>query len=566
MKNIKQILLILGVALVGLASCQKKDLDTETIDQQYSMLGATCSHDSMIHYSAVQPNDTSFGWVEHYYCPDCGGYFADPDGKQPLENVIIWGSSLNLNSTEEYMSIFSETYDYITSNPDAYGEENAWISGAAILDLLKNAALNELGEVLKKLLDVYHKATGPKPAPTVNDYLKQIMDQLGNIESAINAVSSTIKKLDEKNMMVERERNVFYMANATHPAFRAVLDQLEGVSDTSQVTADKKIKIQNIVDGWYNKGIYNGVSYDNCYVKICDLMHFFNGYVASKSFPQMYDEVVFASTPWKHEQEMSKFMIRIDDMMNLTEAYFMMTLYLYFHPDNTSAEKLKLLTTELQAYHKVIDANPVPLHEKNFREWMWRDASGNTHLHEYYLNQKLYDYPMNHITYYIYENKHLEWHKESTVRPLLNIARTSNDNIAIFSGEGYVIFNYYYNSHFMTNFYEMLIKAGFENVVPFSKNGRIVFRDNAPYKYTQGDPDFKMECGEIRFHGNPGPMYFSNVVDGDGFKLLNYGAETIFQAGVRWGVDWKKANEIQDPGKSTDNVFQSITFQNSRRR
>lgn len=557
MKKTLYTIIILSFSALALCSCQKMDQESTGYEDLVTsrMYGSSCTHSNMEYVAALEPDEYSYGCVEHYCCPDCGACFSDAEGRNVLDDITVWGSSINLNCAEfvdnltaEYESLFADE------------ESNSFIAASEILNLLKSAALNELGEVWNKLLDVYHKATGPKPAPTMDDYLLGIMNQLGNIENAINAVSSTLKELDEKNMMVERERGIFYLANTTHPSFMAVMKQLEQVSIPSEITDEKKEKVRKIVNDWYDKGVFNGTDYKDCYVTICDLMHFFNGYIASRSFPEMYDRIVNNSTPWKHEQEQMKYMIRISDVMNLTEAYFMMALYLNFNVDKTSAEKLKLLNSELQAYHKVIEANPVPAPEKGYFEWTW---PGKTKLDEYYIFNEMWKYPNLDDAYNRVVNEKWSW---QWGQPLELMWGQSHDgkHVELTREENMVIWNYYKSSARISSYYDAIVKLGMKGVVSFKEKGRIVCYDNHKWEISIDKGRYKNKFWgyyrAFRFVGdNPGWINFDNVVSPDGFTFF----QAPFRTGLEWALDeiehkWP-TNIIYGPGKSDGLVFEAVT-------
>jgi hypothetical protein len=43
----------------------------------------------IIHVDAKEPLDHEDGWIEHYACKTCGAYFADQEGKQPLDASAV---------------------------------------------------------------------------------------------------------------------------------------------------------------------------------------------------------------------------------------------------------------------------------------------------------------------------------------------------------------------------------------------------------------------------------------------------------------------------------------------
>lgn len=568
-------LLILALAAGSFCSCQKEeaeDIATGDYDYQSHLFGAECTHPNMEYNPASEPDESSFGWIEHYSCPDCGGCFSDSEGRYRIEEVIDWGTSYNLDASQ-YVSAFCDAYETIIDAGTV--EEGTAITAAAILELLKKAALNELKEVYNKIVDVFHKKFGGPPAKTVNDYLAAIIDQLGNIENAISAVSSTLEKLQEKNLMIEREQGIFYLSNATHYCFKEVLNQFEGFDDGSKLTQDRKDKIKRIVNDWYATGIYNGVTYEDCYTRISDLMHFFNGYIASKPFPQMYDEIINKATPWKHEQEYMKYMMRISDVMTLTEAYFMLVLYLNFNPDGTSAEKLKLLNNELLGYHKVIETYPVPHAEEKYFEWIWADKEGKCHMDAIYLDREVKHYTdtvpcdMDNWFSAVVEKKR-KWCEREYPESIWK-AGHSNDHPEIDQTDGRVIWNYYYRATRVTDFYEMLRMIGFTKVTDFKNKGRIFFRDDAGWKwdYSFGKEKFWGRIGALRFEGNgPGTIFFSNCIGNDGFNIYYGGNNVIFRTNCNWCCSWKgKPEHINSyDHKSIGNIFEAVTYDATKKR
>lgn len=559
MKRILYRFLILSVAAVSLCACQKDpDVQYEAQGEESQILDAACSHSDMIFISREEPNATSYGWAEHYRCPDCGGYFSDAAGTTPMENVVVWGSELNVENTlfiEEFSEIYDGLIDCVT-----FEEGDDESIGQKILEWLKKSVMDKIGDVFKKILSVFHSWGKEPPKPSTTDLMKGILEQLRNVERAINELCTTLGNLDEKNMMIERERKVFYLFNATHPSFMAMLNELEGVTTESDITPQKKENIRKIVSDWYDKGIYNGAVYEDCYITVCNLMHFFSGYVASKSFPVMYDAMIATKTPWLHEQEPIKYLVRITDVLTLTEGYIMMALHLSYNPSDTSNEKLKQMSSELLRYYQCLDSSPVPHDRKGFHEWTWADKTKKSRLDEFYLNDTMWKYDGMSKKYDEIYNQHLIWKEENTIKSLWEACHPDQNEISI--DEARVIYEYSKTAYGTNSIYEALEKAGFKGVVGYKNHGRLVCWDGKNWHRSLDGTLTYMNFQTSRLMNR---IYFSNCVSETGFSINtpdNAGYNNVtWREGVRWMYygEHKPLQDISDPGKPTSNVFQALT-------
>lgn len=568
MEKIKYLFIIFAVAVLGLSSCKKQNLDTSDSTTD----GQECKHANMVFVPGSEPDETSIGWKEHYYCPDCGKFFTDAEGKHPTEDIIIWGSELNVSSPEFVDELNTLYYEYEDLLPEGSLEGDDDTIGKKILEQLKKLVMNGIGEVFKKMLSVFHSWGKEAPKPSTEELLKQILGQLRNIELAFNELSNTLTQLDEKNMMVDRERKVYYLYNATHPAFMAVLNELEGIDDESKITDEKKAKIRQIVEEWYAKGIYNGTVQEDCYITVSDLAHFFNGYIASKSFLSMYDGMIEKkSSPWVHEQEPVKYMIRIADVMMLTEGYAMIALYLNFNPDATSDQKLQALNSEFNAYYAAIDNHPVPHSKKGYLEWAWPDSRDNKmRLQHYYLYQEIYKFDeekMEEKYNYLYENGWY-WDNSGTLTNLWDACHQNHYDLCV--EENYTIWKYYKDTYGIDSYYAALVKAGFTGIVPFESNGRLVCWDYANWeKSNTSAKGIIIKFRDLRVSGRERSIYFSNCVASKGWSLLTNDGDRYYYEELDWRnhigfAQASKAGElpyicIGEQGNRTQNIFQAVT-------
>lgn len=550
--------MLLSATIFSLCACQKEDADSTFAQTDTPVTESVCTHANIYHVPCVEPDGSTFGWAEHWFCLDCGGCFADAKGSEEMDEIILWGSNLNTSDATgiEKMCEIYDGFVELSASLAVANEESA--IGKFILEQLKNGIMSGVGSVFKSILSVFHKWGEDPPKPSTTDILKGILDELRNIERAINDLTNTLKQLDEKNMMVDREKRSFYLFNATHPAFMAMLKELDDVTTESDLTDVKKSNIKAIVNEWYKKGIYNGSVQEDCYISVCDLMHFFNGYVASKSFVTMYDEMAEQQVPWIHEQEPIKYLIRIADVMTLTEGYMMVALYLYFNTTDTSDEMLRQLSSEFTSYFKAIENHPVPHDKKGYHEWTWADRDGKSRLDEWYLYDTLWKYDGMEAAYdEMYCNENYLWKDSHTIMTLWNAGHKAHDEITV--DENRVISEYYRTKYGIKVYYDALVKAGFKGVVPYDKKGRLVCWDGSGFDYRSDESGQYRNLGWVRHMGY---IQFYNVVKSDGFYIQRemWKDDNVWRCYVDWNYKYSgNLRYIINKGESCGLVFEAVT-------
>lgn len=553
-------------------SCQKEDAETPRWKQDESF---TCQHDSLFFVPGVEPTDVECGCVDHYYCPQCGKCFSDGTCQLEIESPILWGTSLVLNAGE-YFDFFETAF-----NEFGYMDEIASSKcELACLPSIKDLLVDNADDIIDNVFEFFDKE--PDKTLIIKEGLKSISDNLLKVERAILGLAEMHKEEAIKKSINDRERKLFYLRNATHPCFMSVLNQISASKITSKkwsdLPAERVNNIKGIVDEWYSTGVYNGITYEDCYITVSELLHFFNGFWTSvKSFPELYDQLAFKSTPWLHQANITRMMCRCSDIMTLTEAYTVMCLYYHFHPDNISQERIRLFNIEMKKYDSVLEAHPADTEVVAHTRWIWKNKASNEDLTPFKLHRDIWhfknkasdkedliDQSLNELMV----SRKPSWYEED----LGAIAKVYNASLgpdndkhnSISIGEQRIIYNYYREKG-MTDYYEMLIKAGFRNVTRYNENGRLVYWVNDVHRFGNNG-----EAGE--YHGlsyqcqvlydgveYKGKIYFRRQLSPDCKSIEDVSS-------IREGVMWEmEINEYYKPlymktlGTRTKYNFESLT-------
>jgi len=551
------------VSVTSVISCEK---DSTVHDRPADEL-ILCSHDSLSFFNGVEPTETECGCIEHYYCPQCGRYFSDAACKDEIESPVLWGTSLVINA-EDYFDFF-ETAFYEYGFDDEITSDRCALS---FIPSLKDILVEKAEDIIGDLFSFTEEE--PDKGLIIQEGLKNISDNLLRVESAILGLAEMHEKAAIKQSVDDREKKLFYLRNATHPCFMSVMNEIVSVGKKcttwSELPADRVENIRSIVNEWEATGIYNGNVYEDCYLNISELLHFFNGFWTSvKSFPELYDELAFRSTPWLHKANIPRMMCRCSDMITLTEAYTMMCLYYHFNTNNISTERIRLFNIEMKKYDSVLAAHPADTEVVASTRWIWRDKSKSADLSPFKLYRDIWhfndgqgdviDRALNELAV-----SKLHWYNLAAMDYLYDATTDKGKRFSIELDQQHLIYDYYRKKG-VKDYYQMLTKAGFRNMTPYDNGGRLVFWIKDRHAFgSDGDSG---ECYGLYFQSQylydgktiPGKLLFRRQITTDCKAIEDYKLTNI-REDMAWRMD-KDANkpyEITSIGKRTGWQYESL--------
>lgn len=437
-----------------------------------------CAHDSLYYVAAVEPTETECGCVEHFYCPQCGRCFSDVACRNELETTILWGTGLVIGAQDNF-EFFEDAYlrygyQGFVTRPSR--------SNFAFGGLLKDVLLDVGDKALDKFFDFLDEDDDSK----VDSLLTVISNNILRVEQAILAIVQMHTDAALKNTLNQREQKLFYVRNSTHPPFMAIVNKLRGYKRVG-VPDSVKVQIKEIVDDWYEAGIYNGSHYENCYTIISELLHFFNGYWTSdKTIPQLYNHFVYRGTPWSHQANPTLLMVRANDELTLAESYLMVSLYLQLNQSNVSQEYINQLNNEMRIYDAALKEFPVDTAVVTTTRWVWTYQGHDKTPHCDLTRQRLW----RKIRHFNRDNKGLEdkltsyenktdmwWNDKNNLHYFDELYQASTDNWnhhGLTLDQQKVIYEYYATKKNCKDYYQALTKAGFYDVTPYSSGGRLL--------------------------------------------------------------------------------------------
>ena len=100
---------------------------TNKIANDVSGVTVPASNHSLTHYPAQEANCQQNGWVEHWKCSKCNGYFLDAAGSKrtDINAVMLYDQSNHVGETK-YESYYSDTYKYTMHRVYPSCHPNSW--------------------------------------------------------------------------------------------------------------------------------------------------------------------------------------------------------------------------------------------------------------------------------------------------------------------------------------------------------------------------------------------------------------------------------------------------------
>jgi len=213
------------------------------------------------------------------------------------------------------------------------------------------------------------------------------------------------------------------------------------------------------------------------------MLDYINGTWSSKSFPELYDHIAMRSTPWAREGNNLREAMRSADILSLTEAYVMLSLYYYFNPKLINQARYNLIKAKMKAYCECMERFQVNPVEENAIRWWWHDKQDGSKLDQYVLDKSIFHFE------YLESNldKAIAERYDFSVKNAEAMRRITEENIPVGSFLEFkdykLIYKYLAESRgdgtANKTLYEGIKDAGFTNLVPFKDGGRIVYRSGA---------------------------------------------------------------------------------------
>jgi len=463
-------------------SCQKNN-SGEDPDIPYEP--QLCQHDSLAFVPSVQPTDSTCGVIEHYECPICHAMFLDVEKTCAIDDDVIWATSYVLGVDPYYETLDGIYIDINAEYKELSGADDNFAFSTIGLWLFKKVIEPKLGDMLKSLF-AFHDGKGQ--GKTISPEVEAIVKQLSQIEGQLKRIADFFQEKEIREKVDKRQYELQALRAFTDPDFEILMGQIEGYSVNDVLPKERIDTIKMAVDDWYEHGITFikevGRSKDP-YTNMTYMLEFINGtWSSSRTFPELYDHIAMKSTPWAIEGNKLREAMRAADVLSITKAYIMLSLYYQFHPRPLiNKERYKEIKGLMVKYYNCMERFQVNPVEDNVIRWWWQDREGGSKLSEYALDKSIFHF------------EYLESNLDKAVKEKYDFSesyagglwRITEENIPVGSflefNDYKLLYKYLVDSKGelgkQKTLYEGIQSFGFTGLKSFKDGGRIVYRSKS---------------------------------------------------------------------------------------
>lgn len=360
--------LIIGM-IACLASCKKKQVEpTPEPEPEPTPYVWNHTQHALTHVDAVTPTATKNGNIEYYICDSCAMKFADAEGKEPIDQVILWATDygFDYNNVLDFYEQFDGDEPYFDKiaygtihvegcESSLYPDYSGWASWTndQWIDYITavNSYYEEIGggpdlfgttggddfdvtKIAEFMLSIVVKHGVPlidpqlkrfvNPNGYLQDQIKIVLDKLGDIQKGIADIKDQIKINEYKRAIEQRGEKISFLTNGTDPYFRQIIDKV-GNKNFSELSQEQLAGIDSVLRIWYG----DPSAINSPVTLTLNLLESVNNRFTTDSttYPGIYDYYAYHTIPWEHEGYAFRESLRAADALSVSEAYMMCILY-----------------------------------------------------------------------------------------------------------------------------------------------------------------------------------------------------------------------------------------------
>lgn len=184
--------------------------------------------------------------------------------------------------------------------------------------------------------------------PSEYNYTKEILTKVDAIEKNLEKLTQITQLIAYQNVIGERREILIGLSTITNAYFEQYCDAIINQQDETALNA--------IVEEWATK-ICNGT---NIYYVVETLLKLYlnNNVMLDKSYPDIYDEIAYASYPWQSRSYAFRELLREEDEYVVMSSLVLTQAYFTIHKDEYHLEELARLSKE---YKTFMENNPAEL-------------------------------------------------------------------------------------------------------------------------------------------------------------------------------------------------------------